>query len=45
MPQRIGGWLPEKGSDNLVTYEALICMFTFGALIVSIIAVSKDKLK
>ncbi|WP_246345904.1 MULTISPECIES: putative holin-like toxin [Sedimentibacter] len=29
----------------MVTYEALLCMFTFGTLIVSIIALSKDKLK
>ncbi|WP_246346002.1 putative holin-like toxin [Sedimentibacter hydroxybenzoicus] len=29
----------------MVTYEALICMFAFGALIVSVIALSKDKLK
>lgn len=28
-----------------VIYEALICIFAFGALIVSIIAVSIDKLK
>ncbi|WP_313163027.1 putative holin-like toxin [Sedimentibacter sp.] len=29
----------------MVTYEALICMFAFGALIVSVIALSKDKSK
>ncbi|WP_312699605.1 putative holin-like toxin [Sedimentibacter sp.] len=29
----------------MVTYEALMCMFAFGALVVSIIALSKDKLK
>ncbi|WP_398444130.1 putative holin-like toxin [Sedimentibacter sp.] len=29
----------------MVTYDALMCIFTFGALIVSIIALSKDKLK
>ncbi|WP_246346181.1 putative holin-like toxin [Sedimentibacter hydroxybenzoicus] len=29
----------------MVTYEALMCIFTFGVLIVSIIALSKDKLK
>ncbi|WP_407695762.1 putative holin-like toxin [Sedimentibacter hydroxybenzoicus] len=27
------------------TRQALLCMFTFGTLIVSIIALSKDKLK
>ncbi|WP_398444549.1 putative holin-like toxin [Sedimentibacter sp.] len=29
----------------MVTYDALMCIFAFGALIVSIIALSKDKLK
>lgn len=42
LPQRIGGQLPEKGGDNMVTYGDL---FALGLLIVAIIALFNNKRK
>ena len=41
-----GGWtvLPcGKAGDNMVTFEALTCMYTLGLLIVAIIALKQGK--
>ena len=37
--------LPFVGGDNMVTFESLTCIFTFGLLIVAIIALDNSKKK
>lgn len=40
---RLNGFTLRKGGGNMVTYEALTCMFTLGLLIVAIIALKQSK--